>query len=489
MTRQSKIVTVVILAIILIVGTGLRFYKLGSESLWNDELASWQQSNYSTIGEVLEFGSIPDTHPPLFQIILFFIIRYFGDTEFHLRFASAISGIASIFAMYWLGKTVFSYREGLIASLLMSVLWVPIYYSQEARNYSFLILFSILATGYWFRIYLNFRDSSGFRLGNAIGYVSFALLACYTHYFGLLLVTLQGLGGVFLSFLNRRALVITFGLYLTVGLGYLPWVPSMVMQFSHTQKVSWVDPPKLTAFPAFISFTFNRLDPIAIIVLLMLMFLLINSIIKWRRSQSSRIQDLLISPEFLLGYWLIIPLALVYVISVVWKPFLTQRNLLISLPAVYLLLARSITSLPVSKYLKGALALVFGLIPLYHMIFDMGYYKVSYKEQFREVVEVVLNLDEKYTDAPVIAFAKSPEFFNYYFDQFGSSKRVDIMGLEESDFAEIQRHIESDASQYFWYIAGHTYSPPELLSLLETEYRAIEMEVFSGAMVWLFREY
>ncbi|TFH36689.1 MAG: hypothetical protein E4G99_04330 [Anaerolineales bacterium] len=481
---------VVFLALVFIVsmGAGLRLYGLDAESLWNDELESWRQSNFTTIAEVMKFGSIPDTHPPIFQIVLYFVIRYFGDSEVNLRLPSAISGILSIPAIFWLGYTLYSSKEGLIAAFLMAVLWVPVYYSQEARNYAFLILFSILSSTFWMLAIRDLCNKRTLKLGHASGYVLCALLACYTHYYGLLLVVLQGLGGIIYLFSRRTSVKAYIGLYAVCVMGYLPWIPSMSEQISHTQRISWIDPPKLTALPAFISFVFNRLEIVAIVVLLFYGFLLINTIVAWSREKPRDLRSLLYSSEFVLGYWLILPIAIVFMLSVIWTPTLTQRNLLISLPAAYLLLARAIAQLPFHRLLKTAISLAFGFLPLYHMIFIMGYYRYPYKEQFREVVKVVVDQEHEFPDAPVIGYARFPEYFNYYFDKFGSEKRVNLIALETSSFPEIQGFIEEDHSPYFWYIAGHTYSTPDLVIRLEERYRVIQKQTFQGASVWLFEE-
>jgi len=118
----------------------------------------------------------------------------------------------------------------------------------------------------------------------------------------------------------------------------------------------------------------------------------------------------------------------------------------------------------------------------------MGYYRYPYKEQFREVVEIVVDQEQEYSDAPVIGYAKYPEYFNYYFEQFGSGTRVEMIAVEESSFQDIQEYIEGDTSPFFWYLAGHTYSTPDLVILLEQHYQIIQEKSFQGGAAWLFQE-
>ncbi len=335
----------------LVLGGFLRFHALDRQSLWNDELESWRQSNQPTLTQVLKEGSIPDTHPPLFQITLYFVERYLGNSESMLRLPSAIAGTLAIVAMFWLGKTTFGSPEGLIAAFLTAVLWCPIYYSQEARNYSLLILFSVLCGGFWLMLAQEIKQMTRLRFRLVAGYVVSAWLASYTHYYGLFLVVLQGAGLMLLAFLGRVNRIRAMMIYFVILIGYLPWLPFAYVQLGHFDLISWIHPPEITFFPAYIAFLFNRLEVLAIIVLLAYTYLFSSLVRGFVREEPPRAAaSLLGSKEFLLGYWLVLPISIVYLVSILRVPILTQRNLLISLPPAYLLLARAITSLDQSAH-------------------------------------------------------------------------------------------------------------------------------------------
>ncbi|MBW2494473.1 MAG: hypothetical protein JRE43_06945, partial [Deltaproteobacteria bacterium] len=76
---------------IILVGALLRFYGLGAQSLWSDELASWRQSHQASIADVIEVGVRPTPYPPAFQILLFFVEKHVGESEIALRVPSAIA--------------------------------------------------------------------------------------------------------------------------------------------------------------------------------------------------------------------------------------------------------------------------------------------------------------------------------------------------------------------------------------------------------------
>jgi uncharacterized membrane protein len=63
---------------------------------------------------VIERSAREDANPPGYQILLYFVISYIGDSEAALRFPSVIAGFFAIPVIYPLGLQLYSYREGLI---------------------------------------------------------------------------------------------------------------------------------------------------------------------------------------------------------------------------------------------------------------------------------------------------------------------------------------------------------------------------------------
>jgi hypothetical protein len=206
----------------------------------------------------------------------------------------------------------------------------------------------------------------------------------------------------------------------------------------------------------------------------------------WKREERSFVY-LLRSKEFILGYWLVIPIGITFAVSYFWHPIYTQRNLLIALPAVYLLLARAITAIPVRAFLQAAIAFFFGALPLYHMVFIMGYYRYPYKEQFREAVEFVVQASDQYPEASIIGYELFPSYFDYYFDYFKSDLRTDLTVQDETKLVEVNELIANDRTPYFWFIVGHQYSEPPLAVSLEENYQVLEKVKLQGASVWLFK--
>jgi len=258
-----------ILILIIIFGSFLRFYKIDKESLWSDELASWESSNHRFLKDVIS-DSRSDVHPPGYNILLFFVIKFFGDSEFWLRFPSAIAGIFSILLIYLIGRKIYSEWEGLISSGLMAILWFPIYYSQEARVYSLLLLFSMISFYLWVTIIEKLKNGK-IDLISSFFFVLSSSITCYLHYFGLLFVFLQGIG-TFILFFRKKKILFFLLLYLIIFILYIPWLPVM-LEHSKKQEI-WIK--KEWVFPT-ISFLYHFFNKSKVLFIMIFTLYLILS--------------------------------------------------------------------------------------------------------------------------------------------------------------------------------------------------------------------
>jgi len=84
--------------------------------------------------------------------------------------------VLTVFAVYLLGKELFGWRAGLIASVLTAVSPYMVWYSQEARNYSLLMLLTTL------QMYFAFTAVTRSRWPDWLGLAVVTTLNLYTHY-------------------------------------------------------------------------------------------------------------------------------------------------------------------------------------------------------------------------------------------------------------------------------------------------------------------
>jgi 4-amino-4-deoxy-L-arabinose transferase-like glycosyltransferase len=125
----------------------LRLYRLG-DGLWLDEILTLTDFVRLPLGGILTSFPSQNQHM-LFSLLARISVDLFGESAAALRAPSVLFGVASIWALYFLGRTVIGTRPALLACLLMTLSYHHIWFSQNARGYMGLMLFATLATWLW----------------------------------------------------------------------------------------------------------------------------------------------------------------------------------------------------------------------------------------------------------------------------------------------------------------------------------------------------
>jgi uncharacterized membrane protein len=458
---------------IMLLGAALRFYGLGFQSLWGGELASWALSEGDTISEVAQSG----IQPPVYFLVLHFTQWIFGDSEWALRLPSAVAGWLCIPAVYLLGKRLYSGREGIMAALFVAVFWAPVYYSQEALPYSMLILFSILTSYLWWDVMHGLRYRGELPGRESALYVVSALLCAYTHYFGLLLVVLQGVALAALAYPKLRTVAL---LYVPVVLAYLPWLPGMVHQLRHGEKAG---EPTLQVLSEYFQFLFGRSGLLALAAWTLLAFLLLRGWddVRPRRKNGG------VPPGLLLTAWALGPFVVAYVVSQSSTRVLTTENLLISLPAVYLLVARSVTrafSGRAAGVFQGTVAVGLAAAGLAYLLFSMDYYTTTTKEQLREAAAYVVANEDR---ATLVVRCDEADRLDYYLKAGGTGERNDAEACRAEDFPKVASRVQEDGYSRVVHFISDTEPDQQLISMLQRAFQPVDYERFDGASVVIYK--
>jgi mannosyltransferase len=142
-----------LLAAITVAGIALRLYHLGVWSFWIDEIftVNRAQAHYHDLPTLLR-NIPPFRHQlPLSVILTSGALAAFGVSEWSARIVPALIGIVSIPLIYFPAKRFFGAGVGLIAALLLAVSPWHVYWSQNARFFTSLMLLYTLAVFalYW----------------------------------------------------------------------------------------------------------------------------------------------------------------------------------------------------------------------------------------------------------------------------------------------------------------------------------------------------
>ena len=164
------------LAALTVLAAVLRFSTLDVQSYWFDEAVTVGLVK-SSFGHMLSRIGGSESTPPLYYAIAWVWSRVFGSGEVGLRSLSALAGTAFVPVAYAAAATVASKRVALTIAALATVNPLLIWYSQEARSYSLLLLLASLS----FLLFVRMLRAPDTRTLAAWTVVS--ALALATHYF------------------------------------------------------------------------------------------------------------------------------------------------------------------------------------------------------------------------------------------------------------------------------------------------------------------
>jgi len=197
----------------------VRLFRLGHQSLWIDEqftLTSAGLPGHFAWPELLD-----NVHGPLHALAVAVAASLGGTSEWVLRLPSALAGIAMVPVMAWLAARFVGRDAAVPAAWLTAGSPFLVWYSQEARNYAFLMLAAAGSTG----LLLEFVAQG--RLAIAARYALVTAAGLLSNLSFLLLVPFhlrQWLAPGPTRRLRLRALAVVAGVSLLV---VLPWLPSI----------------------------------------------------------------------------------------------------------------------------------------------------------------------------------------------------------------------------------------------------------------------
>lgn len=184
-TRTDRLV----LGAILLVALVLRLIRLES-CLWYDEVDTLVSHTRESVGRLL-------THFPSLNDHVFFTLQaklsiaLFGESAFAVRLPAALFGVASIAVMWFLAREVSTRAVAHLSALLMTVAYHHVWFSQNARGYTGLLCWGLLALLFYVR---GTRASDvGVQRKNALGLALASGLMLYTHLSGAFLLVSLGL--------------------------------------------------------------------------------------------------------------------------------------------------------------------------------------------------------------------------------------------------------------------------------------------------------
>ncbi|MBN1367138.1 MAG: glycosyltransferase family 39 protein [Dehalococcoidales bacterium] len=453
--------TLLLLALITALAIFLRFFTLGSESIWLDEAYSIIESHLSVQGIAAS-----SNHPPLYFWILRVWIDIFGTSEFAIRSLSAIFGVFTIIPIYFTGKTLFNKRIGLLSAFLASFGVTLIYYSQDARAYSLLVLLSTLSYLFFIKIF-NTDEKKYY-----IAYTVVTVLLIYTHFFSLFLIGAQIL--FYLIFIKKYpGLKIKHLIPLAIIIVSI--IPMLLLLKDNINRIGgggfWITEPSNTAFFNTL-INFSATGSTRYVVFAIFIILAIWGIIslfrntnkpcrknpKYNKNKAHNIIEeecpgLGSTPTMvLLLLWLFIPTLIPFIESKLLVPIFQTKYVVGAYPALVIMVAAGISYLR-SKWL------IYPVLILIIILSSVGlysYYKYPNREQWREAVRYIETHSQP-DDLIIICKGHYHLPFDYYYK--GSLTEQGIRSTEDAtDFINSEDGQDLKNQGRLWLVLAYDES-------------------------------
>lgn len=134
---------------IVVLGLFLRIVAI-NQSLWMDEAIGALVVKNQSLGQMFTSFLLADNHPPLYYVTLKLWTGVFGYSEIALRSLSVLFGLLLIVYVYKLALSIKNSRQfAAISALFVATSPFLIYYSQEARMYMMAAFFAVAAIYYF----------------------------------------------------------------------------------------------------------------------------------------------------------------------------------------------------------------------------------------------------------------------------------------------------------------------------------------------------
>ena len=324
------------LALILI-AYGLRIYHLEYQSLASDEGISILRSA-QPFAQMLQ--NMPVEHAPGYFGLLHFWMLTTGQSDYAIRYLSLMAGVFAVPLMLRMAMDFGSRRAGLIAAALLATNAFQIWYSQEARMYSWLLVSGALSTWcLWMLITMP-------RPAVWLGYVASTTASIYIHHFGFLIPVVHiVVAGVWLATRrNTRTFIYWVAAGVTVFLLYLPWMTHSLGVFGFG---GWRPPldPNEVPWMLLQAYTVGETMPEPWSVwmpVVYLLFIILGAVAwYWRRKDAGAFLTIIAAASVLLTWLLVIR----------QPDFHVRYTIFVSAP-LFLLTAGGITSLDPTWWLR-----------------------------------------------------------------------------------------------------------------------------------------
>lgn len=426
---------------ILAVAAMLRFYGLDFQSPWLDELHTLIETNPElTYKEFYDLMLNSEQMPHLYYVLVRAFNMIFGVSLFGIRAFSALIGTTSVYAIFLLGKELYSKKAGYIAAIFLAINSTHIFYSQEIRPYILLCLFTCVS----FLFLIKFSKKQTTK--QAVYYGLFAGLMISTHFFGLfVLVSQLVLMAIFLISSEDIKRFVKLS-SISGGVILLMFIPSVPVLLKVSKLSSfWIQPASPRFFSETINGFFGNSEFLLFIVFILTTAFFVRAFIQKEQQKSSAAYVLSFKVVLV---WLFVVFMIPYIRSYTNVPMLISRYFISALPAILILMAIATCFFKVKQLFVMTISIfVFSSAVDFFIVKD--YYGRVNKTQYREMTNTVKMLNpQNHSIVSPLAW-----HVGYYFD-----RPQDVLTQKTLDEYVLEMINSGSKPSNFWFMDGHTSS-------------------------------
>ncbi len=442
-----------ILAIFLALGLLTRFFGIEYQSLWIDEGSTFYYSHFTWE----QFQTANEPNSPVYYMMEGVFLDILGQTEFGIRFSSAVAGALTVPLAYLLSMKLFNSRS---AALMTSALFLLspycLFYGQEARGYMMVLLLFML------QLYVLLYALETKR---NIFWIVFAVLSAIQfmmQFSGLLATIVLYIYALFICLRSKESedkKRISIQMIWSGLLFFL--LASPVIKFAYDtmtisaghEKWSWC----LVGIDYFIGLLNDFLFENMVISIIFLILAGSGLYLCYKRQKDHFI---------LLCFIIFIPLALSTALS--FKMNMTPRYVLWAVTGLYLVIPffLSVIDADVLKTKKAAIAIYAVLIIIAVSVLPTYYTEVT-KEDFRAGAKV---LSENVKQGDLVLYAIGSEnsvyaSFSFYYDPVKDG--IETRGVSSNE--QLWEYTDSPAYDNIYILILADYDPVDYLLHLESD--------------------
>jgi Dolichyl-phosphate-mannose-protein mannosyltransferase len=438
--------------LLVVIGTAalLRFWNFSSMQFMHDELSAIIRSQANSFSELIYKTKTTDVHPVGVPIFVHYWTLLVGTSVIMVRLPFILLGLVSIYYAYKIAEKWFNASVAIITAAFLASLQFSTMYGQLERPYATGMLFSVVMVWCWTQFFFGEKTKTKY----AIGFVLFASLSTYNHYFSLLFAGLVGVTGLF--FLNKEKAKKYIIMCAVVLLLFIPHISILLFHLSLGSggEESWLVKPQSDWFLMFFKYLFHYSKGVYVLI-----FVLFFASFYFRNKEK-KISDKMRIIAFI---WALFVPCLAYVYSITKTPVLQFSTFTFSLPFLLMFVFSFYKELKTPVKIVVVASII--LINTYTLFANRKHDPLFYKQPYQEMAIVGANTIKAFGEKKVsLCFATMEGFVDFYFNK--NTPPFSYLRLDKQTVTEFSSYLEKEKTDYF--VAGNL--PLENIQLIQQHY-------------------